>query len=86
MSSEVRQYIIEDASKKSEIFSAQLLKLPLKKKILKSNATNLDKCAYWKLYDKRDIHEDRDQLKAVTGICLIVSVFSLIGLYSSFFN
>ena len=33
MSSEVRQYIIEDASKKNEIFSAQLLKLPIKKKI-----------------------------------------------------
>ena len=86
MSSEVRQYIIEDASKKSEIFSAQLLKLPIKKKILKSKTTNLDKCAYWKLYDKTNIHEDGDQLKAVTGVCLIVSVFSLIGLYSSFFS
>ena len=86
MSSEVRQYVIEDASKKSEIFSAQLLKLPIKKKILKSKTTNLDKCAYWKLYDKTNIHEDGDQLKAVTGICLIVSVFSLIGLYSSFFS
>ena len=86
MSSEVRQYIIEDASKKSEIFSAQLLKLPIKKKIFKSKTTNQDKCAYWKLYDKTNIHEDGDQLKAVTGICLIVSVFSLIGLYSSFFG
>ena len=86
MSSEVRQYIIEDASKKSEIFSAQLLKLPIKKKILKSKTTNPDKCTYWKLYDKTNIHEDGDQLKAVTGICLIVSVFSLIGLYSSFFS
>ena len=86
MSSEVRQYIIEDASKKSEIFSAQLLNLPIKKKILKSNSNNLDKCAYWKLYDKTNIHEDGDQLKAVTGICLIISVFSLIGLYSSLLN
>ena len=64
MSSEVRQYIIEDASKKSEIFSAQPLKLPIKKKILKSKSTNRDKCAYWKLYDKTNIHEDGDQLKA----------------------
>ena len=86
MSSEVRQYIIEDASKKSEIFSAQLLKLPIKKKILKSRNTNLDKCAYWKLYDKTNIHEDGDQLKAVTGICLVLSVFSIIGLYSSLLN
>ena len=86
MSSEVRKYIIEDASKKSEIFSAQLLKLPIKKKILKSKTTNQDKYAYWKLYDKTNIHEDGDQLKAVTGICLIISVFSLIGLYSSFFS
>ena len=83
MSSEVHQYIIEDASKKSEIFSAQLLKLPIKKKILKSKTTNKDKCAYWKLYDKTNIHEDGDHLKAVTGICLVLGVFSFIGLYSS---
>ena len=86
MSSEVRQYIIKDASKKSEIFSAQLLNLPIKKKILKSNSNNLDKCAYWKLYDKTNIHEDGDQLKAVTGICLVLGVFSFIGLYSSLLN
>ena len=83
MSSEVRQYIIEDAYRKSEIFSAQLLKLPIKKKILKSKATNLDKSAYWKLYDKTNIHEDGDQLRAVTGICLVMGVFSFIGLYST---
>ena len=83
MSSEIRQYIIEDASKKCEIFIAQLLKLPIKKKILKSKTTNLDKFAYWKLYDKTNIHEDGDQLKAVTGICLVLGVFSFIGLYSS---
>ena len=85
MSSEVQQYIIEDTSQKSEIFSAQLLKLPVKKEILKSKSTNLDGCAYWKLYDKSNIHEDGDQLKAVIGICLVLSVFSFIGLYSSFF-
>ena len=86
MSSELRQYIIEDASKKSEIFSAQLLKLPVKKKILKSKTTNLDKCAYWKLYDKTNIHEDGDQLKAVTGICLVLGIFSFVGIYSSLLN
>ena len=86
MSSEVRQYIIEEASNKSEIFSAQLLKLPIKKKILKSKTTNLDKFAYWKLYDKTNIHEDGDQLKAVTGICLVLGVFTFIGLYSSLLN
>ena len=83
MNSEVSQYIIKDASKKSEIFSAQLLKLPIKKKILTSKTANLDKCAYWKLYDKKNIYEDGDQLKAVTGICLVLGVFSFIGLYSS---
>ena len=86
MSSEIRQYIIEDASKKSEIFSAQLLKLPIKKKIITSKPSNLDKCTYWKLYDKTNIHEDGDQLKAVTGICLVLGVFSFIGLYSSLLN
>ena len=86
MSSEIRRYIIDDASKKSDIFSAQLLKLPIKKKILKSKTANLDKCAYWKLYDKTNIHEDGDQLRAVTGICLVLGVFSFIGLYSSLLN
>ena len=51
--------------------------------ISKSKTINLDKCAYWKLYDKTNIHEDGDQLKAVTGICLVLGVFSFIGLYSS---
>ncbi len=69
MSSEIRQYIIEDASKKSEIFRAQVLKLPIKKKFLTSKTSNIDKCDYWKLYDKTNVHEDGDQLKAVTGIC-----------------
>ena len=86
MSSEIRQYIMEDASKKNEIFSASLLKLPIKKKFLTSKTNNLDKCAYWKLYDKTNIHEDGDQLKAVTGICLVLGVFSFIGLYSSLLN
>ena len=86
MSSEVRQYIVEDATKKSEIFSAQLLKLPIKKKILTSKTSNLDKCVYWKLYDKTDIHEDGDQLKAVTGICLVLGIFSFVGIYSSLLN
>ena len=85
MSSEVRQYIIEDAYKNSEIFSAQLLKLPIKKKKIILKSSYLDERAYWKLYDKTSIHEDGDQLKAVIGVCLVLSVFSLIGLYSSFF-
>ena len=86
MSSEIRQYIIEDASKKSEIFRAQVLKLPIKKKFLTSKTSNIDKCDYWKLYDKTNVHEDGDQLKAVTGICLVLGVFSVIGLYSSLLN
>ena len=85
MSSEVRQYIIEDTSKKSKIFNAQLLKLPLKKKLFKIKPSYRNEYKFWKLYDKTNIHEDGDQLKAVTGICLVLSVFSLIGLYSSFF-
>ena len=83
MSSEVHQYIIEDASTKSEIFSAQLLKLPIKKKLLKTKVSHQNECEFWKLYDKTNIHEDGDQLKAVTGICLVLVVFSFIGLYSS---
>ena len=86
MSSEIRQYIIEDAPKKSEIFSAQLLKLPIKNNLFKPKALHQNECEFWKLYDKTSVHEDGDQLKAVTGICLVLGVFSVIGLYSSLLN
>ena len=46
MSSEVHQYIIEDTFDKSENFSAQLLKLPIKKKFLKLKTTNLDNLVF----------------------------------------
>ena len=83
MSSEVRQFVIKDASKNSEVFSAQLLKLPIKRKLFKPKASHHNECEFWKLYDKTSTHEDGDQLKAVTGICLVLGVFSFIGLYSS---
>ena len=54
MSSKVQKYIIEDAYKKSEIFSAQLLKLPIKKKILESKT-----CLLYTSPSPRDAHESR---------------------------
>ena len=37
----------------------------------------------WKLYDKSNVNEDRDQLKAVIGICLTFGSLFLMGLYSN---
>ena len=37
----------------------------------------------WKLYDKSNANEDRDQLKAVIGICLTFGSLFLMGLYSN---
>ena len=36
-----------------------------------------------KLYDKSNASEDRDQLKAVIGICLTFGSLFLMGLYSN---
>ena len=39
---------------------------------------------YWKLYDKNDSRDDGDQLKTVTGICLMISVLVCTGAVSIF--
>ena len=84
MSSEVHKYIQESLKKNENLFNAELIKFPSKKKIktYKNLVTNDYKI--WKLYDKTNINEDFDQLKAVTGICLMFSALIIMGLYSSF--
>ena len=39
---------------------------------------------YWTLYDKNDSQDDGDQLKTVTGICLMISVLVCTGAVSIF--
>jgi len=76
MSSEIQKYIETAIDKKKDLFEADIIDFPNNKKIndLKS----------WQLYNKLDLNEDGDQLKAVTGICFTFLILIILGLYSNF--
>ena len=76
MSSEIHKYI-ETAIEKN--LNAEVINFPQEKKI--KEITNLDKSNYyvWKINDK----SNDDQLKAVTGICLMLGALIVMGLYSN---
>ena len=76
MSSEVHKYIENALESKKDLFEAEVIDFPNNKKI-----ENFDN---WQLYNKSNILEDADQLKAVTGICFIFSILIILGLYSYF--
>ena len=76
MSSEVHKYIETALESKKDLFEAEVIDFPNNKKI-----ENFDN---WQLYNKSNILEDADQLKAVTGICFIFSILIILGLYSYF--
>ena len=84
MSSEVHKYIQESLKKNENLLNAELIKFPSNKKIKTSKNLITNDYKIWKLYDKTNINEDFDQLKAVTGICLMFSALIIMGLYSSF--
>tara|TARA_B100000989_G_scaffold117443_1_gene86398 strand:+ start:203 stop:436 length:234 start_codon:yes stop_codon:yes gene_type:complete len=76
MSSEVHKYIENALESKKDLFEAEVIDFPNNKKI-----ENFDN---WQLYNKSNILDDADQLKAVTGICFIFSILIILGLYSYF--
>ena len=84
MSSEVHKHIEESLEKNKNLFNAELIDFPGNKKMKISKNLTFDMNKTWKLYDKSNINEDGDQLKAVMGICLMISALTIMGLYSSF--
>ena len=83
MSSEIHKHIEKSLEKNQNLFNAELINFPSDKKIQTSKNLKINNSKIWKLYDKSNINEDGDQLKAVTGICLMFSALILMGLYSS---
>ncbi len=83
MSSEVHKYIEESLEKNKNLFNAELIDFPRDKKIKVPKNLSFDENKTWKLYDKSNINEDGDQLRAVIGICLMFSALIIMGLYSS---
>jgi hypothetical protein len=76
MSSEVHKYIETALNSKKNLFEAEVIDFPNNKK--------LENFSTWQLYNKSDIEDDGDQLKAVTGVCFIFSILTILGLYSYF--
>jgi len=76
MSSEVHKYIETALNSKKNLFEAEVIDFPNNKK--------LENFSTWQLYNKSDMKDDGDQLKAVTGVCFIFSILTILGLYSYF--
>tara|TARA_B100001027_G_scaffold143072_1_gene99674 strand:+ start:376 stop:609 length:234 start_codon:yes stop_codon:yes gene_type:complete len=76
MSSEVQKYIETALDKKKDLFEAEVINFPINQKLNNFNS--------WQLYNKSDLKEDGDQLRAVTGICFTFLILTILGLYSYF--
>ena len=75
MSSEVQKYIETALDAKKDLFETKVIDFPKNRQV--------DNFNFWQIYNKLDVNEDGDQLKAVTGICFIIVVLIITGLYSN---
>jgi len=83
MRSKIHKYIENSIEKNGNLFNAEVIKFPSEKKIQNSRDLSINKSYSWKLYDKTNINEDYDQLKAVVGICFMLGTLTVMGLYSN---
>ena len=80
MSSEIHQYIETAIDRKKNLLNAEIIDFPIDYE--KNNKTNrvFNSNTFWKITDK----SNNDQLKAVTGICFVLAILTIAGLYSNF--
>ena len=80
MSSEIHKYIETAIDRKKNLLNAEIIDFPIDYE--KNNKTNLvlNSNTFWKITDK----SNNDQLKAVTGICFVLAILTIAGLYSNF--
>ena len=83
MSLEVHKYIETSLEKKENLLNAKVINFPNEKSPTKNQNLELASSVIWKLHDKSNAYDDGDQLKAVIGICFMLSVLILLGLYSN---
>ena len=79
MSSELHKYIETAIEKKQNLFNADVLSFPKKKEIDNSQNLSFNNETHWNIND----NANNDQLKAVTGICFMLGVLLLVGLFSN---
>ena len=80
MSSEIHQYIETAIDRKKNLLNTKIIDFHIDYE--KNNKTNLvlNSNTFWKITDK----SNNDQLKAVTGICFVLAILTIAGLYSNF--
>ena len=76
MSSELHKYIEDAVKKKASLFDAEVLEFPKDKEIKVSKNFELNRNNYWKIDDS----SNDDQLKAITGICLMFGFLLVMGI------
>ena len=79
MSSELHKYIEDAVKKKASLFEAEVLEFPKDNKIKVSKNFELNDNNYWKIEDSAN----DDQLKAITGICLMFGFLLVMGLLAN---
>ena len=79
MSSELHKYIEDAVKKKTSLFDAEVLEFPKDKEIKVSKNFELNDNNYWKIEDSAN----DDQLKAITGICLMFGFLLVMGLLAN---
>ena len=80
MSSEIHKYIETAIDSKKNLLNAEIIDFP--NDYEKNNKRNLvlNSNTFWKITDK----SNNDQLKAVTGVCFVLAILTIAGLYSNF--
>ena len=79
MSSELHKYIEDAVEKKASLFDAEVLEFPKDKEIKASKNFELNHNNYWKIDDSSNY----DQLKAITGICLMFGFLLVMGIFAN---
>ena len=79
MSSELHKYIEKAIDKKENLFNAKIINFPNEKNLNDTFNFEVKKFNHWKISDDSNI----DQYKAVTGICFMIGILTILGLYSN---
>ena len=79
MSSELHKYIEKAIDKKENLFNAKIINFPNEKDLNNTLDFKIKNFDHWKISDDSNI----DQYKAVTGICFMIGILTIIGLYSN---
>jgi len=83
MTLEIRNYTEENLEKNKNLYNAKVIDFPKDQHIDNYKNLQTNNFSTWKLYDKSNSKEDGDQLKAVLGICLMLSALTIMGIYSN---